>query len=749
MTELFLTVLNRSIAAGWLILAVAVLRLVLRKAPKWTRGILWALVAVRLVCPLSIESALSLIPSAETVPQEILTAAEPEIHTGIEVFNSTINPVISGTLAPSEHIPTTAGPETGSPLQSITFAASVIWLIGLTAMLGYALVSFLRVKWRVAVSIPHGDGTWQCDAIDSPFILGIVKPRIYLPSDMTDMQRQHVIAHERAHLARRDHWWKPLGFLLLTVCWFNPLCWAAYILLCRDIELACDEKVIKTLGEEEKKPYSETLLACSMPRGMIAACPLAFGEVGVKARVKSVLHYKKPAFWIILAAVLACIAAAVCFLTNPKTELTDPFGTRYRVTELVFSEPMSSFVQTPENSPPYLLTTDGVLLEGTDDSLQTCGTAVRIELTKDNFDRYFYDDHDFWEGTSAAKLRRNNEAAWRVIVLGDDAVFYYFLQQKDGTCYLSCGYYDAEGETDPYSDDSSVCWVFKLEADGPVDFAAGMREFTEIGSAYVSYDCLYMSPLSSFYPMGGDSGRRYVLTEAAFLIMDRDGNAERIEPTSWQWSPYEYSAAAQNLFESDWFDTDSKLRLIEPYTERYWLTLNNQYALARMDGELWLVETRENDKVGRYLWSIYRLIDEESFGFSRWSSRPMVSMASPWFEFVFEDLTVDSAVCTEGTVELTETGLHWSAHRQRLDEIFYADADRIQFTACNADGERYYGTIYITGERGDNATDVLYTARVVGTGLVMRQREDYEGGVVALAENAPAAMPTPDPPEAR
>ena len=745
MEALFLKLVNMSIAASWLILAVVLLRLVLKKAPKWIACVFWALVAVRLVCPFSIQSALSLIPSAETVPQEILTAVKPEIHTGIAPLNSSINPVIAKTFAPPEAVLTSA-----NPLQIITFAAAVIWLVGLAAMLGYALLSYLRVRRRVAASMPCGDGSWLCDEIGSPFILGVVKPRIYLPSGMEQAQRRHVVAHERAHLARRDHWWKPLGFLLLAVYWFNPLCWLAYLLLCRDIELACDEKVIKALGEEEKKPYSETLLACSMPRGMIAACPLAFGEVGVKARVKSVLHYKKPAFWIILAAVIACIAAAVCFLTNPKTELSEPFGTRYRVTELLYSAPMYSFVQTPENSPPYLLTTDGVLLEGEEDSLQTCGTAVQIELTKSNFDRYFYDNHDLWVGTSAAKLRRNNEAAWRVIVPGDgNNVFYYFLQQKDGTCCLTYGYYDAEGETDPYSDDSSIRWVFRLDADGTVDIAAGMREFTEIGRSYVSYACLYMSPLSSFFPMGGDSGSRYVLTENAFLIMDRSGNAERVEPASWEWSPFEYSAAAQHLFDSDWFDTDSKLRLIEPYTERYWLTLNDAYALARMDGELWLVETRENDKVGRYLWSIYCLVDEESFGFAQWSSRPMVSMASPWFEFVFEDLTVDSAVCTDGTVELTETGLRWSPYQTGWDGLKpAAETAKISFTSYSADGAARYGSIYITGERGDNAMNVFYTARVVGTGLVMRQREDYEGGVIALAENAPAAMPTPDPLEA-
>ncbi len=310
MEELFLKILNMSITAGWLILAVILLRLLLRKAPKYLCCAMWALVGIRLICPFSFESMLSLIPSAETVPQEIIYSDEPAINSGIYALNSTVNPIISQELAPDIG-------ESANPMQIITLIASALWIIGMAAMLIYSLISYLKIKRNVGASLPVGENIFICDSISSPFILGIFKPKIYLPSDISDERKEYVIAHEKAHLRRRDHWWKPLGFLLLSVYWFNPLIWAAYILLCRDIELACDEKVIKEMDREDIKAYSEALLSCSVSRKMIAACPVAFGENGVKGRIKSVLNYKKPAFWVILIAVIACLAVAVGFMTNP------------------------------------------------------------------------------------------------------------------------------------------------------------------------------------------------------------------------------------------------------------------------------------------------------------------------------------------------------------------------------------------------------------------------------------------------
>lgn len=319
MAAVFLKLLNLSISASWLVLAVLVLRLVSKRSPKWMNVLLWGMVALRLMLPFSIESALSLIPSAETLSPEVVRFdPAPTITSGVEFIDNAVNPSLSESFA--------AAPLASvNPLYVWTYLAGWVWLIGLGAMLLYALVSYLRLRRRVSVSLCVRENIYLCDAISSPFILGVVKPRIYLPSGLDEVQRQNVLSHERAHLARRDHWWKPLGFALLAVYWFNPVLWLAYALLCRDIELACDERVIRTMDESAVKTYSTVLLACSMPRKAVITCPLAFGEVGVKERVRNALRYKKPAFWVVAASVAVCVVVAVCFLTNPPTD-TDAAG---------------------------------------------------------------------------------------------------------------------------------------------------------------------------------------------------------------------------------------------------------------------------------------------------------------------------------------------------------------------------------------------------------------------------------------
>ena len=335
MNELFLKIINMSISASWLILAVLILRLVLKKAPKWVNVLLWGIVAVRLVCPLSCESALSLIPSSETIPLDIEMAAKPTIDSGVPAINSVVNPVLSS-FAPPQHVLTSA-----NPLQIWIPILNIIWLIGVGALLLYTAVSYWRLCRKVDTAVRYKGNIFQSENVSSPFVLGIIKPRIYLPFNMNGQDLEHVVAHEQAHIRRKDHWWKPLGFLLLTIHWFNPLMWLAYVLLCRDIELACDEKVIKELGNEQRADYMQALVACSVNRRMIAACPLAFGEVGVKERVKSVMNYKKPAFWVIIIAVIICVGVAACFLTNPKQD-------RYTLRIVVPAGSQEEFVYTEE-----------------------------------------------------------------------------------------------------------------------------------------------------------------------------------------------------------------------------------------------------------------------------------------------------------------------------------------------------------------------------------------------------------------
>lgn len=313
MDDVFLKLVNLSISASWLILAVLVLRVVLKKAPKWVMPLLWGVVALRLVCLFSIESALSLIPSAETIPSEIVTETrEPVLYE-----QATLDIVTNPTLPSAAEVPVGVSRQQAQVDFNIY---SVLWLAGMAALLVHALVSAGKLKRKLATAILLRDNIYESEFVDSPFVFGVVKPNIYLPMHMDEGTAAYVIAHEHAHLARRDHWWKVLGYLVLALHWFNPLVWVAYILFCRDIELACDEKVVKGLDGAARADYSQALLSCAAPKRAVAACPLAFGEGNIKMRVKSALHYKKPAFWVAAAAVLAVVIVAVCFLTNPRSE---------------------------------------------------------------------------------------------------------------------------------------------------------------------------------------------------------------------------------------------------------------------------------------------------------------------------------------------------------------------------------------------------------------------------------------------
>lgn len=310
MSEVFLAAVNLSVAAGWLVAAVLLLRLLLRRAPRWICVLLWGVVALRLVCPFSPESVLSLVPSTQTVPMQIEMASTPAIDSGIGVIDAVVNPVIGQVYAP-------APGDSANPLQITVGILWNIWILGAGAMLGYAAVTYARLRMRVCTAVRFPDGAWRSEHVDSPFVLGIFRPRIYLPYGTAEGDAPYVLAHERAHIRRLDPLWKLLGFLILAIYWFHPLLWLAYVLLCRDIEMACDEKVIANLDREARADYSRALVACSVRGRRVAACPLAFGEVGVRERIRSVLHYRRPALWLTALGLVLCAAVAVCFLTAP------------------------------------------------------------------------------------------------------------------------------------------------------------------------------------------------------------------------------------------------------------------------------------------------------------------------------------------------------------------------------------------------------------------------------------------------
>jgi len=322
MTNLFLRVLNISIAASWLVLAVFLVRMIFRKSPKWVHVLLWGIVAVRLVCPFSFESPLSLIPSVETVSYDQEAEHVIIVDSGIPVLDEMVASSMNEgyeAVDRMEHVEL----DTNTPPSKLSLIPS-LWVLGMDGMLLYLVISYLRLRRKVSTAVILRDYIYQCEYVESPFVFGILRPRVYLPYGLTNQEQKYVVAHERAHIRRGDHWWKPLGYFLLILHWFNPLMWIAYLMLCRDIELACDEKVIRDLDNGQRADYTQALVSCSVSHRGIAACPLAFGEVGVKDRVRSVMRYQEPSFWIIALSVIACLWVSVCFLTDPKREILQP-----------------------------------------------------------------------------------------------------------------------------------------------------------------------------------------------------------------------------------------------------------------------------------------------------------------------------------------------------------------------------------------------------------------------------------------
>ncbi len=607
MEAVFLKLVDLSLDAGWLVLAVLALRLVFRKAPKWVHCLLWGLVGLRLACPASIESPLSLMPPAPgwmAVP-----VAPPVIQNGGAAPGTWANPQLEETLSQT----------TGGGLSWLQVLAWV-WAIGATGMLLYALMSFLLLKRRLATATRLRGNIFQSEKVDSPFVLGLFRPVIYLPYDLDAPERDYVLAHEEAHIRRRDHWWKPLGFILLSVYWFHPLLWIAYCFLCRDIEAACDEKVVQALSPEDRRGYSRALLRCTVRRFRVAACPLAFGEVGVKQRVKNVMNYKKPAFWVLLLALLGAGIAAVCLLTDPPAEKQDP------------------------------------------------GAAALGQVP---------------------------------------------------------------------------------------------------GGAYVSWQCLYMSPLSSEAPFA-DSGFRYLVEQDAFTMVYRgsgsvignsgeslDGRDGRtsIPVERWEYTDFPYS-------EEEWAGLfllqESVIPIRALYRQIGYLPLDESRFLLSPDGALWLGTLGRNPDGSRFLWSIYSLVPEEQMGTAQWYSTPMLSSVLPGFPFSFDmDYTQITADCFSGhLVDFDGEGqpggatlrlpaghrLYWCPLR---DETVAAE-DMIRFEVKNGDKIVASGTLYITGGSADAADPLRayaypYTCTLVGTGLQLEQDDSPQsgksGGIIRLWED--------------
>lgn len=445
MEYLFIHVLNISITASFLVLAIILYRLFAKKAPKWVSVLLWGLVGLRLLFPFSIESALSLIPSKNTIPTTITHDKYPALDTGFENVDEIVNPILSGSME--------ARPEySANPMHVWITALGWIWLAVMLCMLIYMTVSFIYLRIKTRVKVEREDNVYLCDYVKTPFILGIIRPRIYLPSDISDKDYSLVVAHERAHIKRLDHIWKPLGFLLLSVYWFNPLLWVAYVLLCRDIESACDEKVISDLGDNDKADYSEALLTLGIKSRVISACPLAFGEVSVKSRVSAISKYKKPATIAIVISLVVCAIFAVCFLTYKKNNTVAIDQGIWYAGKVIGSTDANA---TCDDVPLFVFTENGDLLVESknlaDLSYVRLGKMNSAYVSKGEYESLF-EGVTFREGYDAEYFHSAIKAAWRITPSASSGIDHkeVYLLRSEKELYMG------------YADDGKIGTLYEL-----------------------------------------------------------------------------------------------------------------------------------------------------------------------------------------------------------------------------------------------------------------------------------------------
>ena len=783
MTNLFVKIVNMSISASWLVLAVLILCFILKRAPKWIHVLLWGAVAVRLICPLSIKSALSLIPSAETINPTIMMDKVPSIQTGVPAINSVINPVIISSLTP-------AVGDSVNPLQIWIPILTFIWLVGIAVLLVYTAASYWRLRHRISEAVILRENIYQSENIGSPFVLGMIIPKIYLPYTIGGQNLNHVVAHEQAHIRRRDHWWKPLGFLLLTIHWFNPLMWLAYVLLCRDIELACDEKVIKELGREQRADYTQALLACSVNRRMITACPLAFGEVSVKERVKSVMNYKRPAFWLIILSVVACVAVAVCFLTDPVTSpapniefttsesgplVTEWFDYLTSPDEMKWDGgleinipafPNVTFRWSPEKIDAITEEEIIPLFYG-----MPIWNAYFCDLTGDGLPEICA-TITYGSGMIDSRIKIYDYENGTSYELEDRGVYDYSLRMSrdDGQLYVDKKAYNRSALI------STGRLAFKEDTLQIIISNSGQNTafLLSPGTTYVSWQCLYRNPLSSYGHID-DSGCRYEIRKDSFAIInllgensaptgtDVDYTESRLKamiPVSkWEWQEFPYteeeweahfgpsmSEESNALFSPEMSTPISDIHAL--YSEILYQPLNDQNFLLLADGDLLLVTLSENAQGGKYIWSIYSLINETNMGVAQWEYAPILSSRLPAFRFEFDmDHKEISATCINGRLVDFDSqsasqsapsdaglifpkgnALYWSP----MDETGSIASDTaIHFICTREDGSQYTGTLYITAGGSSNGRTV-YTATLVGAGLHLSPNTKTEGGVVSL-----------------
>ena len=725
--------LNMSLTASVAIGLVILLRFALKKAPKVFSYALWGIVLFRLLCPLSIGSTFSVFNLIDTpvedygyissvieyVPADIVHTENPSVVLPVPGVSEVIN----------DALPQGQEQLRADPLEGRTFVATVIWMMGVLAMGIYSIVSYLKLRFKLRVAIPLRENIFIADDIKSPFVVGLIRPRIYLPCNLSEKEQEYIILHEKHHTKRLDHVMKALAFIALAIHWFNPLVWVAFILAGKDMEMSCDEAVIRKVGSDVRADYSASLLTLATGRRIIAGTPLAFGEGDTKGRIHNLSKWKKPAVWIVILSVILCVILAVCLMTNPANGM--------HLYEIDDSRNYSDLLHERET---ITLSSFGKETPVSDmEGLLKALDEVKV-------------------GRSAIPSRSEDRDHSHQIIL-------------DGRTYIN------------FSWDYTRVWIdnrvkptYTYMVTNPLAVSQLFRDFggdntgSEIGSVgeiipgttYVPYQCIYMNPLSSYAAMGGDSGLKYILGGEHLVIVNRgngsimsiasnpegemldNGSGDSramVEVGDWDWKEFPYTDEEwEALFWPEGIFVIEDIR--EEYDNILYIRFSSEMFLMNVDGSVWMVTVLNDPKVGTYIWNIYSLVPEDVMGFAQWEYAPMLSSRLPVFRFEFDmEYTSIQANCNAGKLVPWDTpgstsstvmtykegsALYWSPANEDGTAVTSA---KILFTVMNGDTPVYQGNIYLEGNSGSGGRRI-YNASLVGAGMYLSPNMEYEGAVI-------------------
>lgn len=711
----YLQILDMSKTASIVILVVLLARLLLRNAPKVFSYALWAVVLFRLLCPFSFEASVNIVPEMPSVAQGYTLSEESISVVGAsEAAYRAVGDALNGGLD-DQQIRTTEQTADGMTKYVTADWWSVwilfgkyVWVTGVAVMLLYSAVSYGRIRKKLAVVVPLQDNIYLADDIHSPFVVGLFRPNIYLPCHLEEREQAYIILHEQYHIKRLDHIAKVLAFFALSLHWFNPLVWVAFALASQDMEMRCDEAVIRKIGSDMRAEYSASLLTLATGRRIIAGTPLAFGEGDTKGRIHNLAKWKQPTVCVALTATIACIILAVGLLANPAAKREFPIDGK-NVSELNTEQVVEKIAQAEklEDGRQLYVNADNFDLMFTADFNWANDGAVRFFYMKNQNTynaqlRMFHEENKYFITDSAKcpeqkkifrlvdylnALKYMPQAEIRALSPNADGYSVMQVQEdipSDDTRVL---YYTQDGVTDDiagwyihllvqplhqaeesnaqslYGDDIGGYFGHGEEVIHLFYGHTNQEPFTgDIipGTTYVPYQCLYMNPLSSYAAIGGDSGRKYVVGEDYFATIYRgrnriaiDGvdttvNEHRIAVPKWEWQKFPYTDAewAALYRPRGIFSTDT---ISEQYSDMRYQPLNEDSFLLKMDSSLWLVNISNDPKVGTYLWSIYSLVPESAMGVAQWEFRPFLSSHIPVFQFAFAGETTEIlASCTDG-----------------------------------------------------------------------------------------------------